>query len=78
MTRNSFRRLAVIVAQIVNHEDRLKTADSIADLCAEMNPRFDRDRFAAAVNEAWQEIEAARRHATGRKSSEIDARFLAH
>jgi hypothetical protein len=70
MHRRQYQRLAVIIGQIVNHDDRLKTADSIADLCKDENPAFNQKLFFAAIEKAHREIEAARRH---HRPAEADA-----
>lgn len=45
MSRKHFSALALAIAEISDKEERARAARLIADVCAESNGRFDRQRF---------------------------------
>jgi len=50
MTKRDFEALAKAMAEIESHPVRITCSNKIADVCARLNPAFDRDLFLAACN----------------------------
>lgn len=51
MSRKDFVKVANSIKEIENPDDRRKMTDRMADVFAEDNPRFDRQRFYAYIED---------------------------
>jgi len=50
MTKRDFEALAKAMLEIESHPVRITCSNKIADVCAKLNPAFDRDLFLRACN----------------------------